>query len=201
MHKKPSRKLKLIVIAVAVITLSLVAHGLFVNRLYQVGSELETASIDISDIEADLNDLGSPDALRIQLAKATKDLELLMAQFPANRSVPATMESFIGLAENHDLTVVSARSQPGENIVSGEHTYLNLQIDVELQGNESALFSFLSDVEEGAMSAATVEELSVSTLEESSLVSDQLLKADLTVSMFSRGLAFESNQALKDNSQ
>ena len=196
------------VAAVAIASLSLAAHGLFVNRFYQARAVLETATVDIADIEADLIDLGSSEALLVDLEEATQDLDLLVAQFPARRSVPETLESVIGIAETHGLTVASAKSQPGEDRTLGGRTYSNLQIDVELQGSVSALSNFLADIEGGAISAATIEELAVSTLEDdealpngSESASKQSLRADLTVSIFSRDFSIEAKQLSEDDIQ
>ena len=117
MFKNLSRELKLIIASVAIVSLSIAGHVLLINRYYETRSVLDSASIEIADIEADLVDLGNPRLLRQELVEASADLERLAAQFPFRRSVPETMESVIDLAEAHRLVVTSARSQSGDDTV------------------------------------------------------------------------------------
>ena len=68
------------------------------------------------------------------------------------------------LAEASGLTVSEVRTQAGEERQVGAHTYRGLSVVVSTEGTLGALHVFLSKLEDGALTGATLRELKVSEI-------------------------------------
>ncbi len=166
MWKKIRRlRVKLPALALAVTAMALVGIAVLAVTYLQQQHEQDALASEIVAARQSLAEAGDVANRQERLAIAESELVAEHAAFPAQLSGPGTVGALLQLAQDLGLKVADVKTQPGREQQMGEHTYHGLSVHIRVEGTLSALRVFISELENGALPAARVEELSIAGIE------------------------------------
>ena len=129
--------------------------------------ERESLASQLSAARESLREYGTPASLEARLAAAEARLSAEQAYFPDKLSSVATLNSVLQLAQESQVTIVDMKTQPARDEVIGNHTYSALSVHLQVAGSLPHLQAFVSKLQNGALKAVTIDEISIVVIEES----------------------------------
>jgi len=165
-NKHLKSRVSLSVVALAIIGLALMGNGVLGFRYLQSQREQNVLASEIAAGRKSLSEYGDAASRQEQLASAEAQLAAERAAFPHQLSYSGTVGALIQLAEQHALQVMDVKTQPGSEQQLGDHTYRSLSVHVQAEGAVTALRNFIKEVESGALSAASVDELRITMIKQ-----------------------------------
>ena len=164
-QKSRKFKVKLSALTVVIMAIAIVGHAVLAGTYFHQQRQKDALALEIQAVRQSLAEYG--DAARSQRQRAAAEAELAaeQAHFPSWLSGPGTVGPLIQLAEENGLRLVDMKTQLGSEQQVGEHTYHALSVHVQVEGSLGALRAFVSQLENGALPAAKVDELSIGGIE------------------------------------
>lgn len=161
LNKVGRLRVKFSAVALAVMAIALVGHVLLGVTYLQQQREHDALALEIEAAMQALvayGDAGSPQGQR-----TSAEAELVAAQvaLPSRLNGPAVVGALIRLAEETGLRVSDVKTVPGREQQVGENTFAALSIHVQIEGTLIALRAFVSKMENGALQASRLDELSI----------------------------------------
>lgn len=151
-------------LALAIIVLALMGNGVLGFSHLQNQREQNVLASEIAAGRKSLSEYGDAASRQEQLATAEAEMAIERAAFPHQLSSSGTVGALIQLAEQHALQVMDVKTQPGSEQHLGDHTYRSLAVHVQVEGALTALHNFIKEVESGAFRAASVDQLSITMI-------------------------------------
>ena len=122
-----------------------------------------------------------------QLAIVKSELAAEQDAFQSQLSRPGTVDALLQLAQEVGLEVRDLNTKPGKEQKVGEHTYQALLVLVQAEATLVAIQSFVGELEDGALRAVTVDELSITGIKQPlSDKSEDSVIASLDISVYER---------------
>lgn len=159
-------RVKLSALALAVMAIALVGHVLLGVTYLQQQREHDALALEIEAAMQALvayGDAGSPQGQR---TSAEAELVVAQAALPSRLDGPGVVGALIRLAEETGLRVSDVKTVPGREQQVGEHIFAALSVHVQIEGTLSALRAFVSKMENGALQASRLDELSITGIAE-----------------------------------
>ncbi len=152
-------------LAVVIMAMALAGHAVLAGIYFHQQRQKDALALEIEAVRQSLAEYDDAARSREQRAAAEAELAAEQAHFPSWLSGPCTVGPLIQLAEENGLRLVDVKTQLGSEQQVGEHTYHALSVHVQVEGSLGALRAFVSQLENGALPAAKVDELSIGGIE------------------------------------
>ena len=164
-QKSMKLSVKLSALIVVIMAMALAGHAVIAGTYFQQQRQKDALAFEIETVRQSLAEHGDAASSQEQRAAAEAELAAEQAHFPSWLSGPGTVGPLIQLAEENGLRLVDVKTQPGREQQVGEHTYHALSVHVQVEGSLGALRAFVSRLENGALQATKVDELSIAGIE------------------------------------
>lgn len=140
--------------------------GTVVFGVLYVQQQSRQASLK-SQIATTQQALGEYDSTALDEEKAAAEASLATEQayFPSELDSATTLGSIFQLADQHQIAITSIAMIPEGNQNAGNHIYTPLSISLRATGTISKLEAFIEDLESGSLQAVALEDISLTGLE------------------------------------
>ena len=128
--------------------------------------ERESLASQLSAARESLREYGAG-GLEERLAAAEARLSAEQAYFADRLSGAATLNSLLQLAQESQVTVVDMRTQPAGDEAIGNHTYSALSVHLQVAGSLTQVQAFVNRLQDGALKAVAIDEISIVGIGES----------------------------------
>ncbi|MDY6892948.1 MAG: hypothetical protein SVO26_04430 [Chloroflexota bacterium] len=168
-------KIKLTNVALLIGSIALIANiGLGVVY-FQQRSEKESLISELADVQQSFNEYNMTNDLKNQIADAETRLEEAQqasidarltaeqAYSKENLSNGGILDGVLQLAQHNHLNVIHLSTKPDGNEIREGHTYSTLVVDMRVSGSLPNLAVFASKLENGAIKAVTIDDISISS--------------------------------------
>jgi len=174
-----------LLITILIIVLLVVYYLLGTDYMKQP-KEQEALASQIADVTQTLAQIPKPPQdLEQRLAAAQASLAAEQSAFPSKMNSTKVINAILKLADDSDVKAIPMVTQPWSMENIEEHGYRVLRLNVAVEGSFSKLVNFISKLENGEFKTLTLEELSLTRVNEQSEVTVSLDLAIYTQSLTS----------------
>lgn len=152
--------------ALIVVIAALLATALVGVTYLPQQRERESLASQLSAARESLREYGAV-SLEERLAAAEAKLSAEQAYFADRLSGAATLNSLLQLAQESQVTVVDMKTQSARDEAIGNHTYSALSVHLQVAGSLPQVQAFVNRLQDGALKAVAIDEISIVGIGES----------------------------------